>query len=81
MSRAALVRDDALLDRAALKAALPRAWGRALADGQGGSADEWADAYRRIQDDWDSYWADLDLGGDDSLARWREGRWRVGRPA
>jgi phosphoglycolate phosphatase-like HAD superfamily hydrolase len=79
MNRTVLIRDDTLLDRAALRAALPRAWGRALADGQGGSPDEWADAYRRIQDDWDSYWADLDLSGDDSLAQWREGRWRVVR--
>jgi hypothetical protein len=79
MSRAVLVHADALLDRATLRAALPAAWGGALAAGQGGSPDEWTSAYQRIQDDWDSYWADLDLSGDDSLAQWREGRWRVVR--
>jgi hypothetical protein len=79
MSRAVLIHADALLNRAALRTALPAAWGGALAAGLGGSPDEWASAYRRIQDDWHSYWADLDLGGDDSLAQWREGRWRVVR--
>jgi hypothetical protein len=79
MRRVVLVHADALLDRAALRAALPAAWGGALAAGPGGSPDEWASAYRQIQDDWDSYWVDLDLSGDDSLAQWREGRWRVVR--
>jgi hypothetical protein len=77
MRRAVLVHADALLDRAALRAALPAAWGGALTAGPGGSPDEWASVYRQIQDDWNSYWADLDLSGDDSLAQWREGRWRV----
>jgi hypothetical protein len=79
MARTVLVHGSSLLDRAALKAALPLAWGEALADGPGGFPGDWADAYRLIQDDWHSYWADLDLSGDDSLAQWREGRWRIVR--
>jgi hypothetical protein len=79
MSRLALVHGDLLIDRAALRAALPRAWGEALVADQGGHAEGWANAYRQIQDDWDSYWADLDLDSDDSLAQWREGRWRIVR--
>lgn len=74
-----VVHADILLDRRALAAQMPAALAAALAERAGGSVQAWELAYRRIVDDWDSYWIDLDLSGDESLAHWREGRWRVTR--
>src|SRR5690606_1310426 len=74
-----VVHADVLLDRRALAAQMPAALAAALAERAGGSVQAWELAYRRIVDDWDSYWIDLDLSGDESLAHWREGRWRVTR--
>ncbi len=74
-----LIHTDCLLDRAALAEQMPAALAGTFAARHGGSAADWEDAYRRLLADWASYWADLDLGGDDSLAQWREGRWRVVR--
>ncbi len=74
-----LLDGDLLIAPQALKAALPVAWGQVLARRHGGSAAEWERAYRRVVEDWGSYWADLDLTAEDSLSQWREGRWRVVR--
>ncbi len=72
-----LIHSDVVIDRAALAACQPIAWAEALAAEQGGPVEAWQAAYRQVSADWSSYWADLDLGGDESLAAWREGRWRV----
>lgn len=74
-----LIDAGALLDRPALRSALPDAWGAVLASRSGGDPATWAAAYRRLLADWSAYWADLDLSGDDALAHWREGRWRIVR--
>lgn len=65
------------------------ALGDYMAARYGGDPAEWAEANRRVVADWDSYHADLDFGGDDSLAQMREGQARTlralfrltGRPA
>lgn len=74
-----LLHADTLIDRQALAAALPRAWARVLDKEHGGGIDLWQHAYEEVALDWESYWADLDLNGDDSLSQWREGRWRTVR--
>lgn len=78
-SRAVLVHSDVLVDRHALSVVTPSARARVMADRHGGTIQTWQSAYQQIIDDWDSYWADLNLSGDASLAHWREGRWRVVR--
>jgi len=75
----ALFHSDVVIDRGALRRLLSEATGQALAETHGGEADHWQAAYRHIQADWDSYWADLTLDGDDSLTQWREGHFRVAR--
>ena len=72
-----LLHSDILVDSSALRAALPAAQAGVLAGWHGGDAASWQRAYERVIADWDSYWVDLDLNGDDSLQQWREGRWRV----
>jgi len=58
----------------------PQHWAaivRLLARRHGGEADEWLAAYQTVRADWGSYWADLDIGGDEGLADFEEGNWRV----
>lgn len=74
-----LLHSDILVNRGSLAAALPDAWAYVLATQQGGSVEGWKHAYEQIAEDWESYWTDLDVGGDDSVNQWREGRWRVVR--
>jgi hypothetical protein len=74
-----LLHGDVLIDRSALSAVLPGAWAEVLHAGYGGEREMWSHAYRQVAEDWESYWADLDLNGDDSVEQWREGRWRTVR--
>ena len=74
-----LLHGDILIDRSVLSAALPDAWATVLQAGYGGERTAWNHAYQQVADDWESYWADLDLNGDDSVEQWREGRWRTVR--
>jgi len=74
-----LLHADILIDRSTLVVRLPAAWAAALAEEQGGTLDLWQMAYHNVVGDWASYWDDLDLNQDDSLAQWREGRWRIVR--
>ncbi len=74
-----LIHGDVLIDRRALSEALPNAWAAVLAEQEGGPLEVWQSATAQVASDWDSYWEDLDLSGDDSLAQWREGRWRIVR--
>lgn len=63
--------------REALPAQYRSALGEVMAARYGGDPAEWAEANRRVVADWDSYYADLDFGGDDSLAQMREGQART----
>ncbi len=60
---------------------LPPCYAQAQADllsaRYGGDPTAWVEANRRVIADWDSYYADLDLGGDDSLDQMWEGQTRV----
>ncbi|GEM_PF-890396 len=68
---------EILLDHHALGETMPAALASVMAAHHGQDAGAWQDAYLKIVADWDSYWADLSLDGQDSLAQWREGRWRI----
>lgn len=68
-----------LIDPARLVECMPLAIGRIMAGRYGATADLWADAYQRIVTDWDSYYADLDLNGDEGLAHVYEGMFRTTR--
>lgn len=63
--------------REALPPQYRAALGRFMAGRYGGDPADWAAANARIVADWDSYYADLDFGGDDSLAQMREGQTRT----
>lgn len=68
-----------LMDRAAYRIRYPDAVGAVMAARWGADSGAWADAYRRIINDWDSYYADLDLTGDEAQAHQREGLIRTTR--
>ncbi len=68
-----------LVDGARLTPAMARETGRLLAARYGGDPQMWADAYRRIVADWDSYMTDLDFGADDGIAQMWEARYRTTR--
>lgn len=68
-----------LIDGIALHDCYRMGLGRYLADRYGGDAITWADANARIVQDWDSYYADLDLDGDDGFAHMWEGIFRTTR--
>ncbi len=48
-----------------------------LAARYGGAPADWIEANRRVTADWDSYYADLDLGSDDGLDQLWEGQTRI----
>ncbi|MFC1960681.1 HAD family hydrolase [Chloroflexota bacterium] len=66
-----------LVDTGRLTSQYQTALGRFMAARYGGAADDWSDAYRRVVTDWDSYYADLDFSGEDSLDHLWEGQTRV----
>ena len=76
---ALIIHIQKLLTLPMLADSLSLATAQAMSAHHGGDVDMWQNAYQRIRADWDSYWADLDLNGDQSLEQWREGRWRVVR--
>lgn len=53
--------------------------GRYLAERYGGAPEAWTRANQQIEDDWDSYYADLDFGGDDCAEQMWEGEFRTTR--
>jgi FMN phosphatase YigB (HAD superfamily) len=57
----------------------PLAQARYLAAHFGGSVEAWQAAGYAIAADWDSYYADLDLGGDEGYADFLEGEFRTVR--
>jgi FMN phosphatase YigB (HAD superfamily) len=68
-----------LSDPRRLAATYDHACGVFMARHYGGAPAMWATASQRIRADWDSYYADLNLDGDDALAHLREGRFRTTR--
>lgn len=68
-----------LVDGAALHPCYSAALGRLMARRFGRTPDEWADANRRVLADWDSYYTDLDLTGDDGIEDMWEGLLRTTR--
>lgn len=53
--------------------------GRVMAERYGAAPETWIQANRLILEDWDSYYADLDLGGEDGIAQMFEGLYRTTR--
>ena len=74
-----LFSDEVLFDRQELAKRMPAATGMVMVSHFGGTVRGWAEAYRQILNDWESYWVDLNLDAEDSVEQWREGRWRVVR--
>lgn len=72
-----LFSDEVLFDRQDLARQMPEATAPVMVSRFGGSTQGWAEAYRQVLADWESYWVDLNLDAEDSLDQWREGRWRV----
>ena len=70
---------NTLIDGVALHPCYSAAYGREMAARYGGDPAAWAEANRVIFADWDSYYADLDLGGDDGIAHMWEGMFRTTR--
>jgi FMN phosphatase YigB (HAD superfamily) len=53
--------------------------GQVMSRRYGGKPEAWAEANRRIVADWDSYYADLDLEGDNGIEDMWEGEFRTTR--
>lgn len=68
-----------LIDGVVLHECYRMGLGRHMAEWYGGDVLKWAEANTRIMQDWDSYYADLDLGGDEGLAHMWEGLFRTTR--
>jgi len=69
----------ALIDADALARCYADALARALRAHFGGDAARWQKAVRGVLADWDSYYADLNLSGEDGIADMWEGMFRVMR--
>jgi hypothetical protein len=79
MASTILLTTDVLIDRPALSSALVNATAEVMARRFGEDAREWRRSYQHVLEDWNTYWADLNLAETDSLRQWREGRWRIVR--
>lgn len=79
MAATVLITTEVLIDRPLLAASLIEATGIVMARRFGDEPREWEKSYKHILEDWDNYWADLNLDEEGSLSQWREGRWRVAR--
>ena len=66
-----------LIDPQRLAACYAESLGQVMATRFGLSAPDWTVAYQQIVADWDSYYADLDLNGDDGLDHMWEGLYRT----
>lgn len=53
--------------------------GLVMAEQHGGTAHTWTTAYNQVVEDWDSYYIDLDLNGDDGVEHLWEGMFRTTR--
>lgn len=68
-----------LIDPTVMQRGYSAALGRFLAERYGGSPEAWERANHQILADWDSYYADLDFGGDDCVEQMWEGVFRTTR--
>jgi FMN phosphatase YigB (HAD superfamily) len=68
-----------LVDSQRLRGCYAHALGRTMSARYGGEARLWAEANRRILEDWDSYHADLNFSGDDGMHDYWEGAFRTTR--
>ncbi len=68
-----------LIDPRRLHQCYSAALGQLLAARYGGLPEAWERANHQIEADWDSYYADLDFGGDDCVAQMWEGEFRTTR--
>lgn len=71
--------NNVLVDSRQMPACYAHHLGQVMAARYGGQPEAWTNAHLRIRDDWDSYFADLDLDGDEGLADMWEGELRVTR--
>lgn len=70
---------DVLIDGRLLAGCYAAGVGRVLSARYGGSAESWADANRQVLADWDSYYTDLNLSGDEGMRDYFEGMFRTTR--
>lgn len=70
---------DVLVDRTRLGESYTERLGVIMTERYGFTADAWTGAYRRILADWDSYYADLNLSGDNGIDDMWEGIYRTTR--
>ena len=70
---------DVLVDRAPLGRRYAENLGRVMSERYGLTPDVWSQANRRITADWDSYYTDLNLSGDDGINDMWEGLFRTTR--
>jgi beta-phosphoglucomutase-like phosphatase (HAD superfamily) len=68
-----------LVNPTAIHALLPLYLGRIMSERYGQPPEIWTEAFQQIRVDWDSYWSDLNLSGDEPLADLWEGMFRVTR--
>jgi phosphoglycolate phosphatase-like HAD superfamily hydrolase len=68
-----------LVDPVRIRRRMPSAIAAVMAERWGGRQQRWAAAYQAIRADWDSYYADLDLRGDEGVADLWEGCFRTTR--
>lgn len=70
---------DVLVDRAPLSAHYAETLGMIMTERYGQTPNAWAHAYRRVVQDWFSYYADLNLSGDEGIDDMWEGLFRTTR--
>jgi FMN phosphatase YigB (HAD superfamily) len=70
---------DVLVDRAPLSAYYAERLGVIMTERYGGTPVEWSRAYWRVVEDWFSYYADLNLSGDEGIEDMWEGLFRTTR--
>jgi FMN phosphatase YigB (HAD superfamily) len=68
-----------LVDKLRLLPCYTKQVGQVMAEHFGGEPQSWTAAQSRIVEDWDSYYADLDLNGEHALDDLREGQIRTTR--
>ncbi len=68
-----------LIDSERAAVVLPAAVSAVMIARYGGESAAWERAYQQVRADWDSYYADLDLAGDDGLDHLWEGLFRTTR--
>jgi len=79
MQVAFLALHGVLIDVEKLRAYYPDALGQIMVLTYGGSSSEWATAFKRVRADWDDYYDDLNLAGDEGIDDLWEGMIRTTR--